>query len=89
MLMPLQGTFPGWPAAPQRSIVDFLIVLVAIPLVVSAVITLLAMAGSLGRRAQAGTVRQKEPVWLGSTASSKAITADNTKSETGGASVRW
>lgn len=89
MLIPLQGTFPGWPAAPQRGIVDFLVVLIVIPVVICAVIGLLAMGGSLARRGKTASVRHKDPVWIGTTASSKAITADAGQNETGGSSVRW
>lgn len=89
MLIPLQGTFPGWPAAPQRGVVDFLVVLIVIPVVICGVIGLLAMGGSLARRGKSGTVRHKDPVWIGRTASAKAITADAGTHETGGSSVRW
>ncbi|GAB3623995.1 hypothetical protein GCM10027418_20790 [Mariniluteicoccus endophyticus] len=88
ILVPLQ-TFPGWPQAPQRSIVDFLIILVAIPVAAGVLIGIAALGGSLARKGEGGKVRRKDPVWLGTTAPTKAIEADSAATETGGASVRW
>lgn len=88
MLIPLQ-TFPGWPAAPDVSILNFLLVLLVIPLGIGLVLALIVLGGTLARRGRGGPVHQKDPVWIGSTASHKAISADATARETGGASVRW
>lgn len=101
MLAPLTGgQFPGWPASEAPSAVDTLVVLLGIPLAIGAVVLILALAGSLTRRGRGVAVEVGEPLWLGHTASPRAVTADTgraaltagpdeTDTTTGGASVRW
>lgn len=88
ILVPLQ-TFPGWPQAPTPSLVDFLVLLVGIPVAAGVIIGLAALGSSLARKGEGGKVRRKDPVWLGTTAPAKAIESDSAATETGGASVRW
>lgn len=89
ILTPLTGTLPGWPAAPQPSLVTFLGLIVAIPVGISLLVFLLTMAKSLARAGKGGAVHMQQPLWLGETSSRKALTSDSAPSETGGASARW
>lgn len=104
MLVPLEGTFPGWPAAPQPSVAHWLLVVIGIPIGVAVVVGLLAGAAALAKRGRGGS-DLAEPVWYGQTAGAVAapgsqaeLTADPASrrmaeaegiGETGGASVRW
>lgn len=104
MLIPLTGTFPGWPAAPQPSVAHWLFVVIGIPAISMVIVGVLAAAGSLAKRGRGGT-DLAEPVWYGQTAGDVAgatpraeLTADPASQrvaeaeqigQTGGASVRW
>lgn len=89
IVIPLQETLPGWPTAPEHSWFDTAMVLVIIPVALALIVGLVALGGALARRGRTGSTRQTEPVWLGSTASKRALTADSAAETTGGASVRW
>lgn len=101
MLVPLAGGhFPGWPATEAPSVTQALLVLVAIPLAIMAVVGLLVLSGTLVRRGRGDTVQPKEPLWLGQSTSAKHVAAEPARGElteggrtietpTGGASVRW
>lgn len=101
MLAPLTGgQFPGWPASEAPTVVQTLVVLIGIPLIITAVVLTLTLAGSLARRGRGVAIEVGEPLWLGQTASPRAVRADTgraalttgpdeTDTTTGGASVRW
>lgn len=101
MLVPLSGTFPGWPVAEQPSVVQSLLVIVALPVAIGVLVGVIALAGALSRRGRGDSVRLDEPLWLGRTntarhaavegSSRAALTTgtDVTDSMIGGASVRW
>lgn len=97
MLMPLEGTFPGWPVAETPTPAQSLLVLVAIPVVIGAIIGLLVFAGHLARRGSDAQMRLEEPLWVGgqtgeigsSGATQELTTGQDEVEETGGASVRW
>lgn len=104
MLIPLTGTFPGWPAAPQPSVAHWLFVVIGIPAICMAVVGVLAGAGALARRGRGGPA-VGDSVWYGQTGGAVAATgeraeltaggtaqpeeSDEQLSGTGGASVRW
>ena len=98
ILLPLAGTFPGWPAAETPTPVQSLIVLVGIPLLVGVVITILVFANHLARRGRGEQMRMDEPLWVGGggepaavapARAAREITEGDDAEATGGASVRW
>lgn len=104
MLVPLQGTLPGWPTAPQPTAVQVLGLLFGIPLIVIIIISLIGKGPELIR---AGRGEDQNPVaeafWLGSAPADRAAVtagdettpappapvASGSQPALGGASVRW
>lgn len=97
MLVPLSGTFPGWPAAETPSVTQTLLVVIGIPVLVAALIAVLVFARQLARQGRGEQVQLREPLWLGEQApalaparAARELTAGSgNDAETGGASVRW
>lgn len=95
MLVPLE-TLPGWPAAPNPSVLHWLGLVIGVPVVIAVVIagaSFLATTRELKRfgppinpaRAYAG-----DPELAGAAASSTAIEAKpGADADTGGTSARW
>ncbi|OYO20939.1 hypothetical protein CGZ93_12050 [Enemella dayhoffiae] len=67
MLIPLTGTFPGWPTAEQPSVALWLFVVLGIPVLVAVVIAVVVGAGALARRGR-GERQLNQPVWYGQSA---------------------
>lgn len=89
MLVPLE-TLPGWPVAENPPVMQSLGLLIGIPVVVIAVIVLLAKASSLATASRKSPVAMEETLWLGAGATGpKALEGARAKREVGGASVRW
>lgn len=89
MLVPLSGTYPGWPTAEAPSVVQALLVIVAIPVAIGVVITLLVWAGNLARRGRGQSTEVSEPLWVGQTRSSGEVAgAERTAVTAGGSHVR-
>lgn len=73
MLVPLQGTLPGWPTVPQPTVLEVLGLLFGIPLIIIIVISLLAHGPDLiraGRGENSAVVA--EPLWLGAAPADRA-----------------
>lgn len=102
MLVP-SHTLPGWPPAPQPSLLAVLGLLVGLPAAVFVIVYVLGKAGSLISAAKPQSGAQGEPLWLnaGRAGNTKAISARAALPElepamgavdedaVGGASVRW
>jgi hypothetical protein len=76
MLVPLQGTLPGWPTAQEPTAVELLGLLVGVPLVVFIILALLVKRKDLiraGRGESAENVDQ--PLWFGSAPADQAALA--------------
>jgi hypothetical protein len=96
MLVPLAGTFPGWPAADTPTPAEALLVLFGIPGLVAVVIAVLVFAGHLARQGRGAQVHPKEPLWVGGQSgelaparAARELTTGTGDETTGGASVRW
>ncbi|MGY4720005.1 DUF5130 family protein [Naumannella huperziae] len=79
-------TLPGWPPAQDPSALTFLLAFVGIPALLLSVLALLIWAPALGRAARGQTRGGREPLWLGSTSSPKALASDPRVGAAGGAS---
>ncbi len=90
MVVPLY-TLSGWPDEPHPSWLHLLGLLIGIPLLIFAVITLLVYIPALTGREQGGARHVGEPLWLVSgVPQNKAIASEALiKDESGGASVHW
>lgn len=102
MLVPLQGTLPGWPTTPQPSAMHLLGLLIGIPLVIFLILSLITKGPDLIR---AGRGEEETPagapLWLGAAPADRAVVttgAEAARAEAvvtdsvamvGGASVRW
>lgn len=87
MLAPLQ-TMPGWPNAQNPSITFWFFVMVAIPIALLLVVSLIGNGPRLVRAARGAQITADESHWLGSGSMPQAIgPSDGTAS--GGASERW
>lgn len=84
MLVPLSGTFPGWPTAEAPSVVQALLVIVGIPVAIGVVITLLVWARKLARRGRAQSTEVSEPLWVGQTGSSAEVSGGERAAVTAG-----
>lgn len=104
MLVPLQGTLPGWPTAAPPSAVQVLGLLFGVPLIVIIVISLIGKGPELIRAGRGeDQTAPGEPLWLGAApADRSAVTAAadapaepaparelEPATTVGGASVRW
>lgn len=101
MLVPLQGTLPGWPLAPEPSVLQVLGLLVGVPAIVFVIVAVIGKGKEFVRAARGeGDEAIDEPLWLGSApADRSAITSGHQaegrraavelSSEVGGASARW
>lgn len=105
MLVPLQGTLPGWPLASEPTAMQLLGLLVGIPFLVFVIIALITKSGDLIRAGRGETDdTMDQPLWLGSApADHSAITGppagggrraaieagSESTVEVGGASARW
>lgn len=105
MLVPLEGTLPGWPDAPEPTAMQVLGLLVGIPAVVFVIIALIGKSRSLisaGRGESDDSMDQ--PLWLGTAPADRAaitgapaagegrraaVEAAEPAIEVGGASARW
>jgi hypothetical protein len=98
----LAGTPASWPSPPATSIAQVMLILVAAPLAIIFVVTLLVLAPSLvrGDRQQRGVASWTEPQWFGGpgdavpaghNASRAEIGAgaEAGEEQPGGASARW
>lgn len=82
MLVPLQGTLPGWPVAEPPSALEALGLLIGLPLGILLVIGLLGKAGQLIRAGRGETTEEPgDPIWLG------ARPVDRTDPDAGDAAV--
>lgn len=73
MLVPLEGTLPGWPAAEQPSPLEMLGLLIGVPGLIFVVITILGKANQLIRAGRGDTdVAVDEPIWLGAAPADRA-----------------
>lgn len=68
MLVPLAGTFPGWPAADTPSVAQSLLVVIGIPVLVSVLIAVLVLARTLARQGRGEQLHVREPLWVGDSA---------------------
>ena len=77
MLVPLQGTLPGWPTAPHPTALQELGLLFGVPLIIIIIISLIGKGPELvraGRGEDHGAV--DAPLWLGAApADRSAVTA--------------
>ncbi|GAB3913866.1 hypothetical protein GCM10011575_19130 [Microlunatus endophyticus] len=105
MLVPLQGTLPGWPTVAQPSAVQVLGLLFGVPLIVIIVISLIGKGPELIRAGRGEDQSAAgEPLWLGTAPADRgAVTAGpdapaappvparapESATTVGGASVRW
>lgn len=101
MLVPLQGTLPGWPVATEPTAMQVLGLLVGVPAVIFVIITLLVKSKSLisaGRGESDSSMEQ--PLWLGAAPADRAAVESAAVEsgapgdavatvEVGGASARW
>jgi hypothetical protein len=85
MLVPLQGTLPGWPVAEQPSALQVLGLLVGLPALVFVIIAILGKSKGLIRAGRGDSAPElNEPVWLGAAPSGRSeLTADGTVSVPG------
>lgn len=87
MLVPLQGTLPGWPAAPHPTALQVLGLLFGIPLIIIIIISLIGKGPELiraGRGEDHGAV--DEPLWLGAAPVDRsAVTAGDQTADQAGA----
>lgn len=66
MLVPLQGTLPGWPVAEEPTRLQELGLLIGVPALISVIIAVLAKSKQLIRAAQGGEEQEMDaPIWLG------------------------
>lgn len=66
MLVPLQGTLPGWPAAPEPTAVQVLGLLIGVPAVIFIIISLIGKGPELIRAGRGeDTSAVGEPLWIG------------------------
>lgn len=99
MLIPLEGSLPGWTTAEQPTLVQELGVLFGIPLAIGLVIFALGMGSKLATSGRGDGVRPSQPLWLGDSVPDDALegaaapgssgTVEQVTSELGGTSVRW
>jgi hypothetical protein len=105
MLVPLQGTLPGWPTAATPTAIQVLGLLIGVPGLIVLIISLIGKGPELiraGRGEDASHV--DEPLWLGSAPADRAaltagsetapaagqeVVASSSQPALGGASVRW
>jgi hypothetical protein len=80
MLVPLQGTLPGWPQANEPTALEVLGLLIGLPAVAFIIIAILGKSPDLvraGRGQSANTT--DEPLWLGAAPADRAaLTAGDT-----------
>jgi hypothetical protein len=85
MLVPLEGTLPGWPVANEPSALEVLGLLIGIPGLVFVLIAVLGKGSQLIRAGRGeSAVAVDEPLWLGAApADRSALTSDGTASVPG------
>lgn len=99
MLIPLEGSLPGWTPAEQPSVLHELGLLVGIPLAIGLVIFAIGMGSKLATSGRGDGVRPNQPLWLGDSVPDRALEGaaapggqgevEQVTSELGGTSVRW
>jgi hypothetical protein len=83
MLVPLQGTLPGWPDAPDPAPLHVLGLLIGVPAAIFVIISLIGKGRELIRAGRGEPdVAANEPLWLG------AAPADRTAVTSGGEGER-
>jgi len=90
MLVPLQGTLPGWPVAPHPTALEVLGLLFGVPLIVIIIISLIGKGPELiraGRGEDHGDAAA--PLWLGAAPADRtAVTAGDHPASTAPAPSR-
>jgi hypothetical protein len=77
MVVPLQGTLPGWPAAPDPAPLHVLGLLIGVPAAIFIIFSLIAKGPELIRAGRGqGDPAANEPLWIGAApADRSAVTA--------------
>jgi hypothetical protein len=97
MLLPLD-TLPGWPAAPEPSVLQFLGLLVGAPLLVAIVVFVIAKIGTSVQASRGDAAPAAESVWVGGREAGGEIEAapelhgagaEDDDRTPGGAGARW
>ncbi len=97
MLLPLD-TLPGWPAAPQPSVLQQLGLLVGIPLLVALIVFAIAKIGTTVQASRGDAAPVAESVWVGGREGGGEIEAapelhgvgaEDDDRTPGGAGARW
>ncbi len=103
MLVPLQGTLPGWPQAQDPTALEVLGLLIGVPGLIFVIVAILGNRRALVRAGRGEPEETTdEPLWLGSAPADRAeLTADaaaggrrafvsaSDNASVGGASARW
>jgi hypothetical protein len=73
MLVPLQGTLPGWPDAPDPAPLHILGLLIGVPAAIFVIISLIGKGPELIRAGRGeADVAANEPLWLGAAPADRA-----------------
>lgn len=91
-LLPLEGTLPGWPEAPQPSFLPTVFLALGIPLIIGLIITFLVKGRELGQTAMENgvavglPVSNQRPALEASDPEASPLTESNSKGSPSGAS---